>query len=227
MHKDFENISSNNLFNIKYIIVCKNNDNIPNVLEKLLHLPWDVREIFDAEEETLSKLIEKGAIFPNYITIDENNSNEILKHYKSHLFTLVIKLDNTNLDIIDPLPDIFSRLNQNLSNDYKVSPLDTVNLLDLEDLNIYSWLQQKTYHFSKIIFSNYLGHFEGEEKYNAKINSLPENKKIVLDQIGWLTEEMNKGLFKNIFERKKIDFDTIISNKEFFLLKDDGKKKVL
>lgn len=227
MHKDFEHISSNNLFNIKYIIVCKDNDKIPNVLEKLLHLPWDVREIFDAKEETLSKLIEKGAIFPNYITIDENNSNEILKHYKTHLFTLVIKLDNTNLDIIDPLPDIFSRLNQNLSNDYKISLLDIVNLLDLEDLNIYSWLQQKTYHFSKIIFSNYLGRFEGEEKYNAKINSLPENKKTILDQIGWLTEEMNKGLFKNIFERKKIDFNTIISNKEFFLLKDDGKKKGL
>jgi len=227
MHKDFEYISSKNLFNIKYIIVCKNKDKIPNVLEKVLHFPWDVREIFDADEETLSKLIEKGVIFPNYIAIDEKNLNEILEHYKKHLFTLVIKLDDTNLEIIDPLPDIMSRINHHLSNDYKISLSDTINLSDLENFNIYSWLQQKTYHFSKIIFSNYLGRFEGEEKYIAKINNLPENKKIVLDQIGWLTEEMNKGLFKNTFERKKIDFDTIISNKEFFLLKDDEKKKGL
>lgn len=227
MHKDFENISSKNLFNIKYIIVCKNKDNIPNVLEKILHFPWDVREIFDAEEETLSRLIEKGFIFPNYIAIDEKKSNEILRHYKKHLFTLVIKLDNINLEIIDPLPDIISRFNQNLSNDYKISSVDTINLSDLEEFNIYSWIRQKTYHFSKTIFINYLGKFEGEEKYKKKINNLTENKKIVLDQITWLTDEMNQGLFKNSFERKKIDFDTIISNKEFFLLKDDEKKKGL
>ncbi|MDS7928321.1 hypothetical protein RMB13_02300 [Acinetobacter sp. V102_4] len=227
MHKDFENISSKNLFNIKYIIVCKNTDNIPEILEKILHFPWDVREIFDVEEETLSKLIEKGIIFPNYIVIDEKNSNEILNNYKKHLFTLVIKTDNINVENIDPLSDIFLRINQNTYNGYKISLFDVINFSDLEKFNIYAWLRNKTYHFSKILFRNYLDGYEGESKFIEKINNLSENKKSVLDQINFLTEEMNQGLFKNSFEIKKIDFNEVISNKEFFLLTNNKKKGLI
>ena len=46
MSKSLEKISPKSFFNIKYIIISDNESQFVNILEKLLHLPWDVREIF-------------------------------------------------------------------------------------------------------------------------------------------------------------------------------------
>lgn len=218
MSKSLEKISPKSFFNIKYIIISDNESQFVNILEKLLHLPWDVREIFKNSKKILEKCNEHGLIYPNYIIIESQNTQKILEEYNNHMFVFVVHIDGINFDsVVNDYRDFYLRnLNISVENSMRISKSDIFNISQINDVNMVNWIFLKTNHFGKFYFKKYFKNEYNEEGFSKIIDNLSPRVQEFLDMITWLTDEFGKSELGYYYLDKKIDFDKIVNDKIFF-----------